>query len=167
MSRIITYSNGEVIVNIRHIYLGMIGFLTIGGVGCSSEPREKAVFPVQGQVLYENKPMAKAVIVFHNADSADRTTPGHATADEQGRYKVHTYRVDDGAPAGDYIVTIYWPGTAPKSAGKSTVSPDADDSTSGSVIDRLQGRYSLVDKSPLRATVKPEENTINFNLPIK
>jgi hypothetical protein len=114
-------------------------------------------------VTFENKPMAGAVITFHSADPKDRSTPAHATADAEGRYTLHTYRPDDGAPAGDHIVTIYWPAPRPKGAGKEA-SPDAGAGVMPT-IDRLRGKYNTAGNSPLRATVEPRDNEINFNLP--
>lgn len=132
--------------------------------GCSNGPREKAVFKARGRLTYESKPMAKAIVTFHFADPSDRSTPAHATADDEGNYVLHTYRADDGAPAGEYIVTIYWPAPRPKSAPK-PASPDPEDSGQLSTVDRLNNRYSTVGISKLRATVEPRDNEINFNLP--
>lgn len=132
--------------------------------GCSRGPSEKPVYKVHGRVTYENKPMNGAIITFHSANENDRTTPAHATADADGRYELYTYRPGDGAPAGDHIVTIYWPAPRPKSAG-AAVSPDADDGGVMPTVDRLKSRYNAVGNSPLHATVEPKDNEINFNLP--
>ncbi len=146
-------------------YLGpCLALAVILSVGCSGSPREKPVFKVRGRVTYDRKPMARAVITFHSTDPADRTTPAHATADENGDYVLSTYRAGDGVPQGDQIVTIYWPMPRPKSLPK-VASPDPEDDGQLSTVDRLKNVYSLVGKSPLRATVEPKDNEINFNLP--
>jgi hypothetical protein len=123
------------------------------------------VFKVHGRVTFENRPMAKAVITFHAADPGDRSTPAHATADEDGRYVLHTYRADDGAPEGDYVVTIYWPAPRPKGAA-SSVTPDADEGGQLPTVDRLKNRYSNASTSKLRARVEPRDNEIDFHLPV-
>jgi hypothetical protein len=146
--------------------LAPIGLIVALAAGCSSGPAEKPVYKVRGRVTYENKPMAGAVITFHSADAKDRSTPAHATADADGRYALHTYRPDDGAPAGEHIVTIYWPAPRPKAAaGGATADADAGTESVMPTIDRLKSKYNTVGNSPLRATVEPKDNEINFNLP--
>lgn len=136
----------------------------VAATGCSGKPGEKPVFPVRGRVTFENKPMAKALVSFHSADPADRSTPAHATADDQGNYVLHTYRADDGAPAGDYIVTVYWPAPRPRAAPKGEY-VDPVDADQLNTVDRLKNQYSTVAVSKLRAKVEPRDNEVNFNLP--
>ncbi|MBN9517732.1 carboxypeptidase regulatory-like domain-containing protein [bacterium] len=138
--------------------------LALAAAGCSGKPAEKPVFKVRGRVTYETKPMAKALVSFYAADQKDRDTPAHATADEDGRYVLHTYRADDGAPQGEYLVTIYWPAPRPKAAPKGEY-VDPVDADQLNTIDRLKNKYSSVGVTKLRARVEPRDNEIDFNLP--
>jgi hypothetical protein len=108
--------------------------------------------------------MAKAVVAFHSADESDRSTPAHATADDEGNYVLYTYRPDDGAPAGEYIVTVFWPGPRSRAAPKPD-SPDPEDSGQTGTVDKLKYKYATVGVSKLRAKVEPHDNAIDFNLP--
>lgn len=153
---------GAAVTRVRTAALCGLALAVVGG--CSRGPKEKAVYKVRGRVAYEGTPMAGAVLTFHSADAKDRTTPAHATADADGRYDLYTYRPGDGAPAGDQIVTIYWPGPRPKAAPKG-VTADADDPGAMSTVDKLDGRYATVGASKLRATVAPKDNEIDFTLP--
>lgn len=64
------------------------------------------VYPVRGTVTFDGQPMQGAIVTFHGADS--RPT-AQGIADDSGRFSLTTYLADDGAAAGDYAVTIYWP----------------------------------------------------------
>lgn len=138
--------------------------VVVAAAGCSGPSGEKPVYPVRGRLTFENQPMGKAFVSFYAADPNDRGTPAHATADEAGNYVLHTYRADDGAPAGEYIVTIYWPAPKPKPA-KPPADTDPLDADQLNTIDRLKNKYSTVGVSKLRATVEPKTNEIHFHLP--
>jgi hypothetical protein len=131
--------------------------------GCSDGPKEKPVYKVRGKLTYRDKPMAKALVSFY-ALGGDRSTPAHATADENGRYVLHTYRADDGAPAGDYVVTVYWPAPRPKPLPKNELI-DPVDADQLDTVDRLKNQYSHAASSQLRTRVEPRDNEIDFKLP--
>jgi hypothetical protein len=130
--------------------------------GCSEQKGEKPVFKVHGRLTFEGRPMAKAMISFYSVNANDRAVPSHATADEDGQYELHTYRDSDGAPAGEYIVTIFWPG--PRLKKDKTADP-GDSEAETATPDRLKGEYALAGKSKLRATVREQNNEIDFKLP--
>jgi hypothetical protein len=75
---------------------------------CGETPIERiTVFPVKGQVLLNGKPVKGALVTFHPISSAlpkNITPTGHT--DENGDFAITTYEKEDGAPAGDYGVTI-------------------------------------------------------------
>src|SRR5262245_589838 len=75
--------------------------------GCSSD--RKPVYPVSGQVLFNDRPLKKVVVSFHPVDAANfpRERP-NADTDEDGRFKLHTYLTGDGAPEGEYRVTFHY-----------------------------------------------------------
>ncbi len=123
--------------------------------GCSDLRPKGAlpVFPVSGLVSYEGKPMAGAIVTFYRRDSK-MTAQG--IADEEGMYFLTTYLTEDGAAAGDYAVTIYWP-------AESSHAPDDPDPPLAP--DRLQQVYAVAKTTTLRATVQAEDNSIDFILP--
>jgi len=73
-----------------------------------------AIHPVSGWVLFEgNKPPpVGAAVVFRPVKAIPHLekTGGNprGTVDKDGRFKLTTHRLDDGAPAGDYEVIITW-----------------------------------------------------------
>ena len=124
------------------------GLLVIISGACSSSTKEvtKPVFPVRGQVFVKNKPAVAAFVLFvpvnEPAEPKDPRPRAEVAAD--GSFQLSTYGDNDGAPAGDYIVTIRWPGNE-----------DLNEPS-----DKLNGRYSDAATSRLRATVKEAPNEI-------
>jgi hypothetical protein len=77
--------------------------------GSCARDRRKPAFPVRGQVFYEGKPTPDALVIFHPLNDPDPRAMrplGRVGAD--GRFTLTTYRAGDGAPAGDYAVTVTW-----------------------------------------------------------
>jgi hypothetical protein len=96
--------------------------------GCSGEKGRVPVFPVSGKVTVQGEPPQGALLVFHpeqrGGEEALRPT---AKVKEDGSFQLTTYDGDDGAPAGDYIVTVQWNKLVKKgsdySAGPNVVPP--------------------------------------------
>jgi hypothetical protein len=132
----------------------LLAFLLLGGLACSSSNTDtgdrKPVYPVRGQVLFDKKPARGAFVLFvpvnEPMEIKDPRPGGHVDAD--GNFRLSTYGVDDGAPAGDYIVLITWEGG---------ITPDGREEPP----DKLLGRYSDPSQPRLKATVKPEPNELS------
>jgi hypothetical protein len=74
--------------------------------GCSkSEAPRVPVHPVTGQVTVNGRPAAGAFVVFHPKEGTGAGAPS-AMVDKQGNYHLTTYEARDGAPSGDYVVTV-------------------------------------------------------------
>ena len=73
---------------------------------CSSG--RKPVHPVRGQIVVDGKPAAQAQVVLHPAEG-DKDEPHPAgQTDDQGYFTLTSYRNGDGAPEGNYFVTVTW-----------------------------------------------------------
>ena len=62
-------------------------------VGCSGEPQEPVYF-VHGQVLWEGRPLADALVVLHRLDRQGRNLTAEHT-DPTGRFEMTTYHLGD------------------------------------------------------------------------
>jgi hypothetical protein len=128
----------------RAVFLAftLVGLITIAA--CKDDGRVK-VYPVQGKVLVRGTPAEGAQVLFYLA-SNDSTKPRmpipNATTDNQGVFKLTSYQPNDGAPEGEYKVSVVWPEPPP---------PGAHEASS---MDRLAGRYSNPQKSNLSAKVE-------------
>jgi hypothetical protein len=136
----------------RRAGLTVVIGLALTAASCSGH---KPVFPVHGQVLDAKQQPAVGALVFFYAAKADPKDPLKplGKVDESGRFTLTTYKEGDGAPAGEYVITIAWP--PPKKTPFEQVGGD-----------QLQGRYSNPEKSTLRFTVenKPDNEVPTIKL---
>lgn len=127
----------------------------LAGTGCSKQDGVP-VFPVRGQVKFKGEPASGAFVVFHPVGAAP--DPGASPVDEQpcpsalvkpdGSFELTTRQGGDGAPAGDYAVTLEWfkpvqRNGAPE-AGPNVIPPT----------------YGKPESTPLKVTVKAESNDL-------
>ena len=86
---------------------GATGCLYPAG-GPPADPRP--VFPVRGEVFVDGRPAEGALVVFHpEHEPTDPKGPRpRATVRADGSFVLGTHAADDGAPAGNYVVTVAW-----------------------------------------------------------
>jgi hypothetical protein len=121
-------------------------------LGAGRDDDRVPAYPVQGRLLVGGKPAAGAQIAFHPLSGrADTRRPVGVTGPD-GEFRLTTYAPEDGAPAGEYIVTIFWRNDA--------VPFDECACPDFSIHDRLGGSCANPATSPLRATVRPGSNEI-------
>lgn len=140
---------------VRIVLLGLV--LVCLAAGCEQKrPGEVPVYPVTGRVTFRGEPMTNAVLTLFPADNPSVwALKPRGYADQNGVYEVTTYERNDGAPLGEYIVTMWWP--------EADYDPKALEN--GNEPDRLMRAYFDPTKSKLRATVKPQDNVIDIALP--
>jgi hypothetical protein len=105
--------------------------LLFSGCGDSAVP-SRPQFTVRGKVFYRGQPAARAIVVLHPMNQADPPPfPPRAVAGKDGSFVVGSRLANDGAPAGEYAVTIVWP----EEPGPTTPAGDTPP-------DRLKNRYN-------------------------
>lgn len=114
--------------------------LFMGGCGGSKYP---LCIPVSGKVLLNKQPVAEAQVTFHPKNGTLTTLP-MAITNEKGEFTLTTFTERDGAPEGDYVVTVEL---------KQLVQQGEERTRSGRNL--LPGVYANSKKSALKATVKP------------
>ncbi len=92
-------------------YLLLLNFVCLG---CGNgEPPRLAGFPVHGKLLVDGKPAVRAEVTFHSktplADATGRPLIPYAIVGTDGMFNVMTYADGDGAPVGEYVLTVTWP----------------------------------------------------------
>lgn len=109
----------------------------------------RPTFPVEGTVLVQGHPREGVQVFLHPLDPSQRGKPRGVT-DAEGRFRLRTYHDGDGAPAGQYTVTVYWPAPyKPNVPVEDQMPPD-----------RLKGRYMNPQDSSLRAIVTAGPTTL-------
>lgn len=126
-------------------FIGLL-FLSLAA-GCSEEEVRPpvAVFPVDGQLLFQNKPARGAVITFHSLAAVDKDGQKTwlATVKDDGHFVPKQADGAIGLPAGEYVLTAEW-----------KLQPSGD---------QLNGKYASPENPLTRITVM---ESINFLPPI-
>ena len=119
----------------------------VSQVGCSPENDGRMpVYPVTGKVTVGGQPAAGAEVVFYGATpdlKGPGTVPPEGTTDANGVYQLSTFETDDGSPAGQFKVTIFWPEPIPPDVDQEMYQPK----------DRLKERFLNPETSGLTAKV--------------
>jgi hypothetical protein len=122
-------------------------------IGCGKS-RGVTLYPVRGSVQINGEPAKDVNIMFTPVVPIE--VEGHplspsGVTEEDGSFQLMSFDPNDGAPAGDYQVTIIYPMSR------------FNKHQSG--IDRLKGKFSNPQTSGLKATVEAKKNEIPvFNI---
>jgi hypothetical protein len=136
----------------RVVRLALV-LLTAALVASCQAGKYRPVFRVTGSVLFRGRPAEGVRVAFHpSRDPGDRGLCPQGTTAADGSFRLTTYFGGDGAPAGAYFVTLYWPGAGPDDDVH--VRPD-----------RLGGRYADPRTTALTAEVPGRAVVLDpFNL---
>lgn len=123
---------------------------------CTTESERVPVHPVRGKLFVDGEPAEGAIVVFHTtASSRPKTTNPHGRVQADGSFQLTTYESEDGAPAGDYVITVFWPAPPKSPVDHPDMGPD-----------RLKNRYTNPDTSEIQVTVHEGKNSLDpFRLP--
>src|SRR5262249_7274491 len=117
------------------------------------ETRPRRLCDVNGVLLIGEMPATKASLAFHPLTGIGRVRPVAITR-EDGSYRLTTYAHNDGAPEGDYGVTVVWP--------DDSIPFDECEGHDPAIHDRLRGFYASPTSTTLRATVRSGANRIDL-----
>jgi hypothetical protein len=135
-------------------------------VGCQGGATgQPAVVPVSGTVTLRGAPVAGADVKFQPKVG---TTSSFGVTNDAGRYELTTFQGGDGAPPGEYVVTVLKYAEQQQS-GASMDSPGYDATGKSAVTtpakNLLPARYAEPSNSGLMAVVKMgSENQFDFEL---
>lgn len=124
--------------------------LLLGAIsGCGEAIDGPPIYPVEGKVLVDGKPAEKAEVIFHPLSGDTKgSPPPTAQVEADGTFRPSTRLAHDGAPAGEYGISIVW--------RKITVVEGEE--IAGADI--LKGRFSDPKRSGLTATIKEGDNIL-------
>lgn len=99
----------NVIRTVRFIGFATLAALILPLFGCSrGDANRVAVHPVQGAIQFRGQPMEGAFVSLHTKSGNNGIPTPRATVAKDGTFTVTTYDGNDGAPEGDYVVTVQW-----------------------------------------------------------
>jgi hypothetical protein len=115
-------------------------------LGCGGEDWQAATYPAAGQISINGQPPAGAVVELHSVGEKPdaRNSRPWGIVQDDGTFTLSTYERGDGAPLGDYALTVRWP-------------PDV---SQPSLADRLGGAYTRAEGSPWRVTISEGSNEL-------
>ena len=127
-------------------------FLLLTVAGCGGDGAvDVPVVPVSGQITYEGEAIEDASVVLHPLSPTDPKKPKivpRAKVDKTGAFQLSTFRANDGAPPGKYIVTVSWLGPL-----EGVHEDDEDD-----LPELLPSRYQDPRRSGLQIEIADGEN---------
>jgi hypothetical protein len=115
---------------------------------CAKDEARIPVYPVHGQIRFEGKPAPGATVIFHPVEDAGDDFRPTGQVGPDGSFSLSTYDKDDGAPAGDYTVTVEWRKLVTK----------GEEAEAGPNV--IPDRYGQPGKTPLKATVTEAPNEL-------
>jgi hypothetical protein len=134
---------------VQAVFSAML-LMTLGA--CEPADKKVPVFTATGVVTENGKPLDNATVVFHATNGAADVPKPSGKTNAQGEYKLTTYDTNDGAPAGDYAVTVEkW----------TTLRPDEGPAN------RLPAKYARPETSKLQLSIKAEQNQTLPTLELK
>jgi hypothetical protein len=110
-------------------------------------PTADPPYPVRGRVLRGEKPVAEALVVFHRLAGSQPARKPTGTTDDDGYFTLTTDRTDDGAPAGEYAVTVELRGWITRGEEQVRDGPN-----------QLPARYADPARTDLRCLVRSGKN---------
>lgn len=128
-----------------------ITLVALAGLVAGCGDNKVTTYPVSGQVLYNGQPLKGVAIAFHAVDPKnDIGYPPHADTDSEGKFLLAGHLTDDGAPAGEFVVTVAF---VPKSA-------DEGSDQVQKLAFQVPAKYQRKETSDIKVTVKPQPNTL-------
>ena len=82
--------------------------VTLPNIGCSKADNHVPVHPVLGAIQFRGQPVEGAFVSLIPKSPVDGVPNPRATVAKDGTFTISTYNGDDGAPEGDYVVTVQW-----------------------------------------------------------
>lgn len=133
------------------LYLLGVLLSLCASAGCGQGKRVN-LCPVEGKLLVSGQPAGSASVYFYPCDPTQRRIPVATTAPD-GTFQLTTIRSGDGAPEGNYDITVVWPDySIPR------------DECADPLHDRLNLRYADRSKTDLHATIRPGKNELVFRV---
>lgn len=138
------------ILSPRQLELMFLAVASLWLLGCGQGLGRLEPQPVTGQVLINAEPAAGCTVILvpRDAELSGVVMPS-GTTDADGRFTLTTHATGDGAPVGDYGVTLRW-------EAKKWIGMDREmalDPVQPVGPDRLQGQFASPDQSQLTVTV--------------
>jgi hypothetical protein len=130
--------------------------LAVTAPGCSNarDPNRLPVFPVKGQLSINGQTPAGAFVVLHPKNGAATAPNGEvvrprAVVNPDGTFELGSYDSLDGAPSGEYAVTVEWRRIVRSPDGSPVLGPNV-----------VPPKYARPETSPLAIRIAEKSNEL-------
>ena len=118
----------------------------------SCREAEPSVFAVHGTLMINGVPVSNACLALHRTDGDAASACPVAITRDDGTFDLTTRAPNDGAPPGEYTVTLIWHDDSKPVDECECIDPLQHD--------LLKGRFADAQTSQLHATVRREVNDL-------
>jgi hypothetical protein len=145
----------EIRLTIRRAALALLAAMFVSTVGCGSgqDPDRLPVFPTVGKVSFKGSVPQGAYVALYSKSNAKapngQVVVPNAEVQPDGSFAFSSYAANDGAPAGDYALTVEWHKTVKAANGEPALSPNL-----------VPAQYSKPASSPLKVTIVAGRNDL-------
>lgn len=147
--------DGEAIVN-EKLCSVLAACVVVAATGCGGNPAYDSIptYPATGKVTVNGVPARGAIVRLYPKTpqpGAKYPLMPSGKTDESGVFHLTTYEDADGAPVGEYVLTVEWPDPEWRPPGGGMPPPPPD---------RMQGRFADPEKSEIKVQIVEGENEI-------
>jgi hypothetical protein len=84
-------------------------YLALPGCSGNTGQDRPPLYAVHGQAFFQGQPIPKAILIFHPLGQTGLgNAKPRATVSADGSFQVYSFVAGDGAPEGEYTVTVLW-----------------------------------------------------------
>lgn len=96
-------------LNTHYLHWFHLAWIACVCLGCDARKPWEITVPAHGQITLNGKPISGAQVTLYpvGAEVPSSVRPS-ATSGSDGKYKLTTHAREDGAPVGQYQVTVVW-----------------------------------------------------------
>ena len=132
--------------------LALLGAMLLVAVGCGSSDTRPSVYQTTGKISFKGAAPAGAIVALHPKDQAAFTgcpVVPSGLVKPDGSFDLTSFAPGDGAPPGDYVLTVEWHKTSSGSEENRVLGPNL-----------LPVQYSKQQTSPVAVTIAERPNEI-------
>ncbi len=127
---------------------------TVGGCSKGKDPNRLPVFPASGHLSIQGQVPAGAFVVLHPKNGAATDPKGdvvcpRATVKPDGSFVLGSYDSADGAPLGEYSLTVEWRRIVKSPDGSPVLGPNV-----------VPPKYGRPESSPVSVRIAEQSNEI-------
>jgi hypothetical protein len=89
---------------------GVVVLTLMSAIACGDARSFPKTYPITGRILVNGQPAQDCQIFLHRTSDENTSLPStpQAVTNQKGEFHITSFHTNDGAPEGEYVVTIEW-----------------------------------------------------------